>query len=83
MAVFRPPFSLKNLIVQNYIEQRAVNLQGAFGPTGVVDEAQLPEPVHEKADPRTSGSDHLGESLLTDFGDNGFGNAFLAEMSQQ
>ena len=70
-------------IVQNYIEQRAVDLQSAFRPAGVVNEAQLPEPVHEEADPRAGGPDHLGQRLLTDLGHYGFRNAFLAKMSEQ
>ena len=34
------------LVVQNYVEQRAVDLQ----PTVVVNKAQFPESVHEEAD---------------------------------
>ncbi len=49
----------------------------------VVNKSQFPEPVHEEANPRAGRADHLGQSFLTDLGDNGFGNAFLAEMSQQ
>ena len=69
--------------MQNYIEQRAVDLQGSLGAAGVVDEAQLPEAVHEEADSRTRGADHFSERFLTDLRDNGFRNPFLAEMSQQ
>jgi hypothetical protein len=43
-------------IVQNYIEQGATNLQ----TTVVVNETQLPDPVHEEAHSRTSGANHLG-----------------------
>src|ERR1035437_4233190 len=67
------------LVVQNYIEQRAMDLQTAV----VVNESQFPEPVHEEAHPRAGRADHLGQSFLTDLGDNGFRNALLAEMSQQ
>jgi hypothetical protein len=67
------------LIVQNYIEQRAVDLQTAV----VVNETQFPEAVHEKTDSRTSRADHFGQHLLTDFGDHSFRIALLAEMSEQ
>ena len=43
-------------IVQNYIEQGAVNLP----TTVVVNETQFPEPVHEEAHSRTNGANHLG-----------------------
>jgi hypothetical protein len=43
-------------IMQNYVEQRAVDLQAAV----VVNETQFPEPVHEKAYSGTSGTHHLG-----------------------
>src|SRR5271169_1052609 len=63
-------------IVQNDIEQRAVDLQAAI----VVNETQFPESVHEKADPRTSGTDHSGQGLLTDLGDHVFRHTLLAKM---
>ena len=69
--------------MQNDVEQRAVDLQRAFGAAGVVNEAQLPESVHEEADSRTSRPDHLGQRFLADLGNDGFGNAFLAKMSEQ
>ena len=49
----------------------------------IVDEAQLSEPVHEEADPRPGGADHLGKRLLTDLRNYRLGYALLAEMSQQ
>ena len=52
-------------------------------PAVIVDEAQLPEPVHEKTNPRASCTDHFRQHLLTDLGDYSLGHAFLAEMSQQ
>ena len=76
-------FERSCLVVQNDIEQRTVDLQSAFDTAGVVNKAQFPEPVHEKADSRTSGSDHFCQRLLTYLGDHGLGNAFLAEMSEQ
>ena len=39
------PFSI-DLVVQNYVEQRAADLQ----PAVVVDKSQFSEPVHEETD---------------------------------
>src|ERR1022692_751277 len=69
--------------MHNYTEQRTVDLQTTFRTAGVINEPQLSESVHEKAHPRTSSADHLGQTLLTDFRDDGLGHAFLAEMSEQ
>src|SRR5271166_5502230 len=77
-----PPPTPRRSIVQNYIEQRAVYLQGSLGTAGIVNEAQLPEPVHEKADPRTRGPNHFGQSLLTDLRHHGFRDPFFAEASE-
>ena len=71
------------LVVQNDIEQRTMDLQRAFRTSGIVNEAEFPEPVHEEADSRTSRPDHLSERLLADLGDHGFRNAILAKMSEQ
>src|ERR1700730_1065658 len=49
----------------------------------IVNEAQLPEPVHDKVNPRPSCAHHLCQSLLTDFGNCNFGLSVLAEVSQQ
>ena len=49
----------------------------------VVDEAQLPKAIHEEADTRTRGSDHLGESLLTYLRNNRYRLRLLAEIGQQ
>ena len=43
-------------VVQNYVEQGAVNLQTAV----VVNETQFPEPVHEEAHAGTGRTHHLG-----------------------
>ena len=55
------------LVVENDIQERTVNLQ----PTAavIIDKAQLPEPVHEKTDPRPRCAYHLREGLLTHLGD--------------
>src|SRR5438445_4047334 len=74
--------SLRHSIVQNYIEERAVDLQSAVFPSGIVNKAQFPEPVHEKTDPRTGSTDHLREGFLTDLGNHGLRNSFLSKMSQ-
>src|SRR5437763_17032886 len=78
LLVGRPP-AAKVSIMQNYIEQRAVDLQAPV----VVNETQFPEPVHEKADSRTGRSNHLGQGLLTDLGNHGFRLTIFAEMSEQ
>jgi hypothetical protein len=57
-----------------------VDLQPA--PAIVVNEDQLSESIHEKADPPTSGADHLCKSLLADFWDDSLRDAFLAKMSK-
>src|ERR1700730_4373129 len=49
----------------------------------IVNEAQLPEPVHEKVNPRPSCAHHLCQSLLTDFWNCNFGLSVLAEVSKQ
>ena len=39
--------------------------------TVVVDEAELPELVHEPTDPRAGGADHLRQDFLADLGITG------------
>src|SRR6202795_1684476 len=77
------PYCEIMLVVQNDTKQRAVDLQPAFRTAGVIDKTQFPEPVHEKAHPRTSRPPHFGQTLLTDFRDHGFGHTILAKMSKQ
>ena len=60
-----------------------MDLQCTFCAARVVNKAQLSEPVHEEADPRSRGADHLRQGFLADLWDHGFRNAFLAEMSEQ
>ena len=71
------------LVVQNDVEQRTMDLQSAFRAAGIVNEAQLPESVHEEADTRSSGPNHFGQSLLTNLRDNGFWNTVLAKVCEQ
>ncbi len=56
--------------------------QSAVGAV-VIDKTQLPELVHEMADPRPGGAHHLRQVFLIDSGKDTLGAAFLAEMSQQ
>jgi hypothetical protein len=58
-----------------------MNLQPAASV--IVDEAQFPESVHEKADPRPGCTDHLRQGFLAHLGDYSLGHAFLAEVSEQ
>jgi len=51
--------------------------------TVVVNEAQLPELIHEETDARTCCPDHLGERFLTDFRDHRLGLILFAEVGQQ
>ena len=69
------------LVVQDYAKQAALNRQPAV--VAVVDKAQLPELVHEMADPRACRTHHLCQVVLADSGKNRFGPAFLPKMSQQ
>ena len=66
-------------IVQDDVQERAVNLQAIV----VVNEPQLAELVHEEADPRSGGADHLGQGLLTDLWNYRLGPSFLAEVRQE
>ena len=49
--------SSEDLVVKNDVEKGAMNLQ--FLPDVIINEAQFPKPVHEKANPRPSCSHHL------------------------
>ena len=67
------------LVVENNIKQRAVDLQ----PTVVVNKSQFSEPVHEEAYPGAGCAYHLCEGLLADLGNDRLGRPFFAKMSQQ
>ncbi len=74
------PFSPDlRLIVENDAQQRAVDDHIAV----VLDEAQLPKLVHEKADTRPRGADQVRQRLLADFRNDRLRPAFLAEIRPQ
>jgi len=64
--------------VQNYVEERAVDLQ----TTVVVNKAQFPEPVQEEADSRAGCACHFCQHLLADLWNHGLECAFLARMGE-
>src|ERR1700733_600748 len=66
-------------LVQDDTEKGTVNFQSAV----VVDETQLPELIHKRADTRAGCSDHLGQRFLADLGNVGFGFALIAVMGNQ
>ena len=68
------------LIVENDIEQRAVDLQSTFRAACIVNKAEFSESIHEKADTRASSANHFGQSLLADLGYNGLRNSILAKV---
>jgi len=56
-------FVIQSVVMKYDIQQRTVDTQ--IMANVVVDEAELPESVHEEADPRTGRTNHLSQSLLT------------------
>src|SRR6266536_1887954 len=67
------------LVVQNDIQQRAVDLQSAI----VIDEAQFTEFIHERTHPRSRRADHFRERLLADLCNDWLRFALLAEVRQE
>ena len=65
--------------MQDYIEQRAVNVHVAV----VLDEAELAELVHEEADARPCGPHHFRQGFLADIGDHRLGLTVFPEVGQQ
>ena len=65
--------------MQNDIEQRFVNTDTSI----VLDEAQFAEPVHEEADARTGGSDHLSQRFLRDGWNDRLRLSGLAELRHE
>ena len=66
------------LLVQDNTKKRAMNLQSPV----VVNEAELPKPVHEEIYSRARRTNHLSQRLLTDSWDYFFRSAFLAEVGK-
>src|ERR1700675_4191400 len=71
--------NLPVLIVQDDVNERAMNLEG----TVVFDKAETPELVHEEADSRSGSADHLRQHLLTDLRNYRLRRALFPEISQQ
>ena len=72
-------FARSTSIVQNHVEQGAVDLDRAV----VLDEPKLAEAVHEEADAGSRGADHVREGFLADFRDHDFRLAFFSELREQ
>src|ERR1700686_4522002 len=70
---------LGTLVVQDDVQQRAVDLQAAV----VVNKPQFPEPVHKEANPRTGCSDHFRQHLLADLWNYVLGHAFSPKTGEQ
>jgi hypothetical protein len=66
-------------VVQDHTEEGIVDLKSAI----VSNEAQFPEFVHEKIDPRARGANHFRQHLLRYFGKHLLRLGFLAVASQQ
>src|ERR1017187_10244555 len=72
-------FLLGEMIVQNHIDQRPMDLNA----TVVFDKAEFAKAIHEEADTGTSGPDHLCQSLLRDGRDEAFVSTRLTKFRQQ
>ena len=64
-----------DLVVQDDIQECTVHSQ----PTVVLNEAQLPEPVHKETHARSRRPDHSRQRLLTDVGNHILSLSFLAD----
>jgi hypothetical protein len=60
-----PVILLSEVVVQNHVEQRFMNPD----PLVVLDKAQLAEAIHEEADTRPGGADHVCQRFLGDLRD--------------
>jgi hypothetical protein len=67
------------LIVQNDVQQGAVD----FNVAVVINKAQLPKSVHEKAHARSRRADHFGQRFLTDFRDDWLRPTFLPKICKE
>jgi len=63
------PLKSDLLLVQDNTEERSIDLKTAV----VLNEAELPEFVHEKIDPRACCADHLCQRFLRYFGEQSVG----------
>ena len=70
---------VRPLVVQNDIEQRLMNLDGAV----VFNKSEIAETIHEKANPRPSSADHLRQRFLRDFRNQCFGLPGFSEVRHQ
>src|SRR5581483_11739597 len=66
-------------VMEDHIQQRPVNVKSAV----VVDEAQLAELVHEKADSRARGANDLSQCFLANLGNHRLRFAFLPVVGEQ
>ena len=66
------------IVVQNDIQQRAVDFQVAV----VINQAHFSEPIHEKAHARSRRADHFRERFLADLCNNRFGLTFLPKLRE-
>jgi hypothetical protein len=71
-------FNLR-LIVQNNVQQGTVD----FNVAVVINKAQLPKFVHEKAHARSRRTDHFGQRFLTDFRDDWLRPTFLTKICKE
>ena len=69
------------LVVQDYAKKATMDRQ--LAAAFVIEKAMLFELIHEMADPRPGGANHLRQAFLIDSGKHCFGPAFLAKMRQQ
>ena len=67
------------LVVNDDIQKRCMNLQFTI----VLDQAELPELVHERVDPRTGRADSRRQRFLTDLWDDRFELPFLPEIGEE
>lgn len=65
--------------MQHDVEQGAANLQ----PSVVVNEAQLPEAIHEKRNSRSRGTYDLGQRFVAYLGEHRFQSFVFTETSKQ
>jgi hypothetical protein len=69
-----------SLVLQDHVQQRAVNLETA---AVIVDKAQPAKLIHEETDARARRANHLRERLLANLRDDRLGPPFLTEVRQQ